>query len=138
MAAISGVTEIIDSIDFTDDWESVELDTGLHTAYLIAIKGDKSDTDVCDLDAVVAVTLEIGIESGVTNQYLTILRPTLYFNQFTSSNEEMNKKSAFVRLDNLPTEFYIKVLGVQTFDKSYHSGTLDISFNVNPVNVGDY
>lgn len=136
MAAITQVSNILNGIKLDKKWTPIELGTNIHTGYLIAIKEEAGVDDTIDVNKVVSILFEIAIESGIEGKYITIQRPNLNFNDFTSSDDAINKSTAFTRVLNLPTKFYIRPLAVNTVDKQLVEGEVSIDININPVNLG--
>lgn len=137
MAALTTVSNIIDNLTLDKKWTSIQLGTNLHDAYLIAIKEESSDTTIINTKDIISVQLEIGIESGISNEYITIQRVSLNFKDFTSSDSTINEKTAFAALHNLPTNFYIRPISIQTATKQIEEGKTSLSINLNPLDLGD-
>lgn len=67
-----GVTQIIETLDISKGWLEASNVTSTNGAFIIAIKGTQSTTDICKLDDVKYVVLEIGIPSGIENKPITL------------------------------------------------------------------
>ena len=135
MSAISSLSTIFSTIDLNGDWEDITLGTGLNDVYLIGIKGQQDDSNIVDVSKVTSVVFEIAIPSGIPNTNITIQRAVLDFNVNTSEDEAVNKITAFVRLLNLPTTFKIRPVAIQTIDKQYKTGEVNIEVNLSPVSL---
>lgn len=129
------VTNIIKKVKLNNEWLSVNL--GNHNDFfLIAIKGNKEKKDTIDPKDIIKVRFEIGIDSGIKDRPLTIQFVTLNFNDVTSSSNDLNKITAFIKIMNNPSQFYIRPVSIDTVDKTLTSGDVAISVNVNAVNLG--
>lgn len=137
MAALTTISKIIENLKLDKKWASIQLGTNLHDAYLIAIKESSETSTPIKAEDVISIQLEIGIESGISNEYITIQRASLNFKDFTSSDPTLNKKTAFVALHNLPNTFYIRPVSVQTDTKQIEEGNTSIDINLNPLDLGD-
>ena len=136
MAAINTVTNIMDGIDLSDDWVDIELESGTHTAYVIAIKEQPIGSETINVEDIVSIMFEIAIETGIEDKFITIKRACPNFNEITSSDEATNKATAFVQLLNLPTKFKIKASAINTKSSVFTTGTTSIDVNLNPLNLG--
>ena len=99
-------TKIIERLN-TSSWTKATSATGNYGAYVIAFKDPASSEDVCSIDDLRHVVLELGIESG-SSEILTVNRLKLDFKEETSSNKELNGKTAFVRIPPMPSPLYFK------------------------------
>lgn len=129
-------TQLLSKIELNRDWTAVNL-SDCNQFYLIAIKQSKASGDTIDPADVKKICFECAIDSGVTNKYLTIDFVTLDFTETTSTDEAFNKISAFKRLLNVPADFYIRPIQIETNDgKVITTGQSTIKINVNPVILG--
>lgn len=129
------VENILSKITLNKDWVSVNMNS-FNDCYVIAIKGDKGKKDTIDPQDVRIITFEMSIDSGIEGKPITISRFSLNFNEITSSDDETNKLTAFVRLLNIPSKFYLKPVAVDDGSKSITTGETTISININPVSLG--
>lgn len=104
--------------------------------YIIAVKEDAGKKDTINPETIKIITFEIGIDSGVKNKPITISRFSLNFNEITSSDEMLNKITAFTRLLNIPNNFYLRPISIDDGVKTIHKGEVAIAININPVNLG--
>lgn len=137
MAALTTITKIIEGVTLDKKWTSIQLGTDLHDAYLIAIKEASEEKVDIKTEDIISIQLEIGVDSGIANEYITIQRISLNFKDFTSSDPTINNKTAFVALHNLPNIFYIRPISIQTTSKQIEEGNTSIDINLNPLNLGD-
>lgn len=128
------VTKIIDNVKLDGNWTKVSLGD-FNIFYLIGLKEAKALTDTLDPKDIKIINFEIGIESGITNKYLTIGRATLNFKEETSSDKELNEISAFVRCNGYPSEFYIKPIEIITNTGIIKEGQTSIDININTVKL---
>ena len=103
--------------------------------YLIAVKGQKKEKDTIDPKDVRRITFELGIDSGIKNEPLTIQRVNLNYNDVISTNSPLNGIAQGVRLQNVPNEFYIKAVSVDDGLKEITSGTVSIELNLNSIKL---
>lgn len=115
-------------------WLQTDID-GFNYCYLIAVKGTKQASDTIDPKDVRRITMEIGIDCGVTGKPLTIQRVNINFNDEISPNNELNDLVRAVRLTNVPNEFYIKVVSVDDGKKEITEGSVSIEINVNSMQL---
>lgn len=129
------VSKIISRITLNDGWQAVDL-KNLNDCYLIAIKEKATKHDTIEASIVKQVRFELGIDSGIKGQPLTVQYVTLNFSDITSGNNALNKITAFTRLVNVPNQFYIKAVSIDDGHKEIKEGTTSISVNVNAVDLG--
>ncbi len=130
------ISTILDKIRLTDTWQLINLKT-YNDCYLIGIKREKNKKDLINSIDVQSIKFELGIESGIKDQPLTIQTISLNFNDMTSFNESLNEITAFTRILNIPSEFYIRPISITTKDsKEIKSGEVNITINVNAVDLG--
>lgn len=132
MVALTSLTKIIDNLKLNSNWTQVTLGSNLHSIYLIAIKEVKESSNTIDPKDIISVQLELGIESGISGEYIVIQRCSLNFQDFTSSKTEINEKTAFIKLDGVPSNFYIRPISVQTASKQLNEGQTNIDINLSP------
>ena len=125
---------IIDRIKI-GDWREVDLKS-FNDCYLIAIKTNPNKLDTIDSKSIRKVRFEIGIECGIKGKPLTILNFNVDFNNETSRDNEINKITAFTRLTNIPSKFYIRCVSMDDGKESITSGQTSINLNVNAMNLG--
>ena len=128
------LTNISTVIELRSDWAKVDLGS-LNSFYLIGIKESKGVTDTIDPKDVKRLGFEVGIESGISNKYLTIGYITLNFDEITSSDDELNKSTAMTRCLNYPSVFYIRPIEIYTDKDRFISGTTNIDININSVKL---
>ena len=125
------ITKIMSNLN-TSEWIKATSVTGNHGAYIIAIKEAKTATDICSIDDLKYVVMEVGIDSGLTDKPLTVTRIKLNFNEETSSDLDLNAKTAFTRISQMPSTLYFKVVSYGDATKEYKEGTMPVSINVLP------
>lgn len=130
------VNTITKRIKLNKDWLSVNLGS-FNDFYLIAVKDKKEKKDLLDPKDIIKVRFEIGIDSGIKDRPLTIQFISLDFNETTSSDEITNKMTAFTRIMNYPSQFYIRPISIDTAEKTITSGEVNIAVNINAVNLGE-
>ena len=130
------VSTITKRIKLNKDWLSVNLGS-FNDFYLIAVKDKKEKKDLLDPKDIIKVRFEIGIDSGIKDRPLTIQFVLLDFNETTSSDEITNKMTAFTRIMNYPSQFYIRPISIDTAEKTITSGEVNIAVNINAVNLGE-
>lgn len=126
---------IYGNINFNNLWTKVTLTH--NNFYLIAIKEEKYETDVIDSQDAKNLTFEIGIDSGINDSPLTIQYVTVYFEDITSGDNELNKITGFTRLVNFPKVFYIRPVSINDGSKNITDGEVSISVNINEVDLGN-
>lgn len=95
------------------------------------IKLAKTD-EAIDPSLVSRLTLEVGVESGVDGKYLTVDGIQLNFDEYTSSEEDLNKMSAVATRRGYFSKFYIRPTKIETKDgKTYTKGKSALSLNIN-------
>ena len=128
------VTKKIDNVRLPMDWVEVDLG-GFNAFYLIGIKEAKAVTDTIDPKDIKVINFEIGIESGIDKQYLTIGRVTLNFREETSSNKSLNDITAFTRCTGYPDKFFMKPVEVITDKGLVKEGQTSKDKNFNTVKL---
>ncbi len=128
------INNIISRVILNNKWQEVNIGDN-NNFYLIAIKDKKSKNDTVDPQTIKFITFEIGIDSGIKNQPLTIQYITLNFNDLTSNNNELNKITAFGRYNGLPSKFYIKITSLDDGLKKIEKGETSISININTMKI---
>ena len=126
------VTKIINSLDSTTGWTTTS-EFGGKPAFIIAVKGTKTASDSLDIDDITKITLGFGIDSGITNQPVIVGRVVLDFTMFSSDDESTNKRTALSQIGVLPSDIYIKVLGIQTRMAEYTEFDVPIEINILPI-----
>ena len=126
---------IYGNINFNNLWTKVTLTH--NDFYLIAIKEEKYETDVIDSQDAKNLTFEIGIDSGIKDNPLTIQYVTIYFEDITSGDNELNKITGFTRLANFPDVFYIRPVSINDGTKNIREGEVSISVNINEFDLGN-
>lgn len=120
---------VIEKTNIDSSWMSYSLGSN-NGMYVIAIKGAKATTDVFDVNDLKYITMDVGIDSGIKDKPLTISRLKLNFDEFTSDNVSLNKKTAFIRLNQLPTDIYLRVTSFADSTKEYKTGSMSVSINI--------
>lgn len=128
---MANITKIIETLD-TSRWYSVSNITGTWGCYIIGIKGESSTTDVFDIKDLKYIVLEVGIDSGIDQSPITLTRIKLNFNEETSSDPNLNSKTALAKLTQMPSTVYLKPIAFADQNKEYLSGTINVSINVIP------
>ena len=102
------VQEIINKLTLDKFWHKITLKSD--TFYLIAIKQKSKKLKEKEIDSsqVDKIYFEIGIDSGIKDQPLTIYRTSLDFKDETSEQPTINDISAFTRVSGIFNEIYIK------------------------------
>ena len=102
------VQEIINKLTLDKFWHKITLKSD--TFYLIAIKQKSKKLKEKEIDSsqVDKIYFEIGIDSGIKDQQLTIYRTSLDFKDETSEQPTINDISAFTRVSGIFNEIYIK------------------------------
>lgn len=116
----------------TNEWVPANATTGTHGACAIAIKGNATESDACDINDLKYIMLEFGINSGIEDHPLTILRVKFDFNNSLSSDPTIIEKAAFSKLPPLPTPFYLKAVAFGDSKKEYKEGYMPVSINFLP------
>lgn len=120
---------VIEKTNIDSSWMSYSLGSN-NGMYVIAIKGAKATTDVFDVNDLKYITMDVGIDSGIKDKPLAISRLKLNFDEFTSDDVSLNKKTAFIRLNQLPTDIYLRVTSFADSTKEYKTGSMSISINI--------
>lgn len=126
---------ILNNITLNKRWTKVELKE--NDFYLIAIKEEKYKKDIIDSKDVKKINFEIGIDSGIKENPLTIQYITVNFEDITSGNNELNKITGFTRLLNFPKVFYIRPVSVNNGIENIKEGQVSISVNINEFDLGN-
>lgn len=131
------VRNILSKLRVDKNWVSVKLIE--NDFYLIAIKEEKDKKrDTIDSKDISRVIFEIGIDSGIKNNPLTIQYLTVNFEDITSGNNELNGITGFIRVLNFPKTFYIRPSSViDKTGKAYKEGEISISVNINEFDLGN-
>lgn len=129
------VKNILNRIRLDGNWVSVNLGN-FNDCYVIAIKNQSGKKDTVNPDEVKILTFEIGIDSGIKGSPISISRFSLNFNETSSSDVALDKITAFTRLLNIPSDFYLRAVSIDNGAKSLNKGETSISININPVNLG--
>lgn len=120
---------IISTMSSSTGWTNLTSLNGKR-AFIIAVKGSDLNTDTVTLKDITKIVLSVGIDSGITNQPVTIRNITLDFTQETSDDESTNKLTALAQIDELPADLYVKVLSIQTRMQEYRTFEENIAVNV--------
>lgn len=120
---------VIEKTNIDSSWMSYSLGSN-NGMYVIAIKGAKATTDVFDVNDLKYITMDVGIDSGIKDKPLAIARLKLNFDEFTSDDVSLNKKTAFARLNQLPTDIYLRVTSFADSTKEYKTGSMSVSINI--------
>ena len=129
------VKNILSRIRLNNNWVAVDMGS-FNDCYIIAVKEDAGKKDTINPETIKIITFEIGIDSGIKNKPITISRFSLNFNEITSSDEMLNKVTAFTRLLNIPNSFYLRPISIDDGIKTISKGEVAIAININPVNLG--
>lgn len=76
--------------------------------------------------------MDIGIDSGIKDKPITISRVKLNFNEETSSDADLNKKTAMTKVSQLPTDIYLRITSFADSVKEYKVGSMPVSINIAP------
>ena len=125
--AAQGLFQKIDNAAFV--WKSATGITGSNGAYLTAIKGTATESDTISLDNLRYVVLELGIDSGISGKPITVANIKLNFNEQTSTDSDLNKKTAMTKIGVYPSNIYYRVLVFADESKEYKEGSLPVSIN---------
>lgn len=125
MAAVN----IITKTDIDSGW--LTLSAGENRGlYLIAIKGEKTDSDVMPVSDLKQVVVEIGIDSGITGHPIPIQRCVFRFNEY-SIDDTVNEKTALSQTSVLPKSgTYIRVVSFSNGYEEKKKGAMPISINM--------
>ncbi len=126
------VEVLYSKIELDGEWS--EVTAVAESTYLIAVKDDISP-DTIDPKIVKRMNFEIGIDSGIDGHPVSIGRIALNFEDFTSFNEEINERTAFIKLTGVPVLFYIRPINIVTDKEVVTSGETNIKINVNNIYV---
>lgn len=129
---MASTTQIMNKLDTSIGWLSATNITGTHGCYVVGIKGTSSDGDLFNIEYLKYVVLEIGIDSGIENSPITLTRIKLNFSDETSSDKDLNEKTALSKLVQLPSTIYIRPVAFGDQVKEYTSGKMPVSVNVIP------
>lgn len=125
--AAKGLFSTIDSASF--EWKSSEAVTGTNGAYLTAIKSTPTANDTIPLKTLKYIILELGIDSGISGKPITVANIKLNFSEQTSTDADLNDKTAMTKIGVYPTPLYYRVLAFADQTKEYTSGKLPVSIN---------
>lgn len=125
-------TQIMENLNTSIGWLSATNVTGDHGCYIIGVKGTSSEDDALDIKDLKYVVLEIGIDSGIENKPITLTRVKLNFSEETSSEKEINEKTALTKISQLPSTIYLKPIAFGDQTKEYLAGKMPVSINVLP------
>lgn len=126
------VTALSNTVVLGSDWHSVSL-SSKHSFYLAGIKENKGATDTINPKDVKRISFELGVDMGLS-QPLSIGFITLNFDDFTSSDAELNAITAMVKVIGQPSEFKLRPTQIYTADNTCHTtGVTSISINLLPV-----
>lgn len=128
------LTQVFGELKIDGNWQLIDL-SKYTQCYLIAVKQKTTKKTTIDADSIKRIRLQLGIESGIKGKPLTIQYINLNFDDMTSGDNEVNKITAFAKLQSVPNQFYIKVTSVDTGLKEYKAGITSISLNVNALNA---
>lgn len=102
-----------------DGWHSLSGVSDNRGVYIIGIKNAPSEGDAFNIDNLKYVSLELGIDSGIDKQPITIQRVNLRFNEYTG-DETINKITALGQTSVLPKQgTYIRVVSFSDGMKEY-------------------
>ena len=122
-------TQIIDRVDIDKGWQHITNFGENFGAYLIAIKGNKTENDVLNLDDLKNMVIEVGVDSGIKDAPAPIQRVNLKFNEYTGDGK-INNLTAFSMVSKLPrADVFIRVVSFSDGYKEYHNGSMPISMN---------
>lgn len=128
------VTQILSRAKIKDNWVQIDL-SNKHSAYLIAVKNPKTAQDTIDVDKVRRIMVELAIDSGITSKPITIQYVNFDFKDKTSSEADIDIRTAFVRLIGIPSIFYVRIVAIDDGLNEYKTGETAISFNLNAVEL---
>lgn len=124
------VKKVLSNIKIGGEWTEVS-DAG--NCYVIAVKENKVASTTVLPENVKIITFELGIDSGITNKPISISRFSINFNDYTSSDASVNAITGFMKLTNVPSTVYLRVLSVDDGQKQITSGESSISININTI-----
>lgn len=120
MATLNTVTNLKASLKLDDVWNSASSSNDSITGLLIMIKQKVSGSENIKNEDILAVTMDIGLDSGEDNQVLTINSLTFNFEPIAKVSDcSIDERAAFVKVTNLPNKFYYKFTAIETADKVY-------------------
>jgi hypothetical protein len=131
------VKNILGKIKVDGNWVAVDMGT-FNDCYMIAIKEEMGKKDTINPIDVTSINFEIGIDSGIKNSPISISRFSINFNEVTSRDKTINKITGFTKLLNIPSNFYLRVVSINT-KTSYNGlteGQTSIVLNINPLDLG--
>ena len=126
---MADIAKIINNLD-TSTWTPVDNITGAWGCYLIGVKGEPIDTDKINVNDLKYVVFEVGIDSGIEQNPITLTRIKLNFSEETSTDPILNSKTAIAKLTQMPARVYLKPISFADQTKEYTSGTVNVSVNV--------
>lgn len=132
------LTNVTNKLLTLGDWRSINL-KNFNDCYFIAIKENIKKVKEITINSkdIKKIRFELAIDCGIAGKPLTMQHFSLDFSDTTSSDNEINKITAFTRLVNIPNEFYIKAVSVEMLDGTeLTEGTAGLSINVNALNLG--
>lgn len=125
-------TQIMTNLNTAQGWLKVDNITGTWGCYIVGIKGVIADDDIFNVNDLKYVVLEVGIDSGIEGSPITLTRIKLNFNEETSSDKNLNSKTALAKLTQMPTTIYLKPIAFADQTKEYLEGKMSVSINVIP------
>lgn len=122
-------------VELNSPWAKIDLGD-LNSFYVIGIKEEKGSSDTIDSKDVKILNFEIGIESGIQDTYLTTGYITLNFEEFTSTDSNINKLTAMTRCLNYPSIFYIRPTDIITYNgEKITKGITSVNVNINSIKL---
>lgn len=114
------------------EWKKTDIKS-FNDFYIVGIKGKKANKkDTLEPEFVKRIKFEIAVETGVKKKYITVSYVTLNFDDVSSSDADLNRITAYARVINGPSRFYIRAVEVADGHKTYREGKFKIAANINP------
>ena len=140
MAALNTVTNIKTSVVLDGAWNSLTANADSTKGLIIMIKQLVKASENVSNDDVLAITMDVGVDSGEEGQVLIIDSYTFNFAPIALvSAETINDRASFCKiLGKLPKKFYYRFTAIETAKKTYKVGdkiegkdvTANIKFNL--------
>ena len=124
------ITTIMKKIKLDKKWIDVDLGN-FNDFYLITIKEKADKKDTVKPEDILKVRFEIAIDSGIKDSPLSIQYINVDFNEMTSNDEALNKRTAFRKNMNFPSQFYIRAISFETKTGTVTAGETSILLNIN-------
>lgn len=120
MATLNTVTNLKASVKLDDVWNSASSTKDSTTGLLIMIKQKVAASENVANEDILAVTMDIGLDSGEDAQVLTTNSLTFNFAPIAKVSDcSIDERAAFVKVSNFPNKFYYKFTAIETKNKVY-------------------